>query len=63
MIEWQKSSFSGGADGNSCVELACGDASLLLRESDDPTRILSLTPATLAALLHGVGRSVSARDR
>ncbi len=103
MIEWQKSSFSGGADGNSCVELTCGDAALLLRESDDPGRILRVvpsgfagvvqwqkstfssgsdgsscvelartsaglllresdTPTTLAALLHRIGRSASARD-
>ncbi|MFJ5305316.1 DUF397 domain-containing protein [Streptomyces sp. NPDC088350] len=51
MTEWQKSSFSGGADGNSCVELACGDASLLLRESEDSGRILPLNPAALVALL------------
>ncbi|MFE2420328.1 DUF397 domain-containing protein [Streptomyces hokutonensis] len=55
MTEWQKSSFSGGADGNSCVELACGDVSLLLRESDDPTRILALTSAGLAGLLRHLG--------
>ncbi|KUO21249.1 DUF397 domain-containing protein [Streptomyces dysideae] len=54
MIQWQKSSFSGGADGNECVELALRDDSLLLRESDDPTRILPVTPTGLAALLHHV---------
>lgn len=52
MIEWQKSSFSGGADGNSCVELACGDASLLLRENEDLTRMLPVTCTGLAGLLH-----------
>ncbi|MEV2210782.1 DUF397 domain-containing protein [Streptomyces sp. NPDC050997] len=51
MAEWQKSSFSGGADGNECVELAHGQASLLLRESDDPVRILSVGPTGVAALL------------
>ncbi|MDH6625233.1 hypothetical protein M2271_003037 [Streptomyces sp. LBL] len=51
MIQWQKSSFSGPGDGNECVELAHGEASLLLRESDDPARILSVTPTTFAALL------------
>ncbi|MFE9606734.1 DUF397 domain-containing protein [Streptomyces hokutonensis] len=62
MIQWQKSTFSSGSDGSSCVELACGDASLLLRESDNPTRIIPLTSTTLAALLHRIGRSASARD-
>ncbi|WP_043675755.1 DUF397 domain-containing protein [Streptomyces xylophagus] len=57
MIQWQKSTFSSGSDGSSCVELARIDASLLLRESDDPTRILPLTPTTLAALLHRIRSS------
>ncbi|WP_460067765.1 DUF397 domain-containing protein [Streptomyces sp. YKOK-I1] len=51
MIQWQKSTYSGGADGNECVELAATDAALLLRESDTPTRTLPLTPTALAALL------------
>ncbi|WSQ10550.1 DUF397 domain-containing protein [Streptomyces sp. NBC_01231] len=51
MIQWQKSSFSGPGDGNECVELAHSEASLLLRESDDPARILPVTPTGLAALL------------
>jgi hypothetical protein len=51
VTEWQKSSFSGGADGNECVELAHGDGTLLLRESDDPARILPLSRGGLAGLL------------
>jgi hypothetical protein len=51
MTQWQKSSFSGGANGNECVELAHGEATLLLRESDDPARIITVTPTALAALL------------
>jgi Domain of unknown function (DUF397) len=51
MTQWQKSSFSGGANGNECVELAHGEAALLLRESDDPARIITVSPVALAALL------------
>ncbi|MGW5866154.1 DUF397 domain-containing protein [Streptomyces sp. NPDC055239] len=60
MIPWQKSSFSGPGDGNECVELAAPSGSLLLRESDDPTRVLTATPEGLAALIRHVrvaGRS------
>jgi hypothetical protein len=60
VIQWQKSSFSGGGDGDECVELAHGGGSLLLRESDAPTRIVPVTPTGLAALLDHVqaGRTV-----
>jgi hypothetical protein len=51
VTQWQKSSFSGGGDGDECVQLAHGKASLLMCESDDPVRILSVTPTGLAALL------------
>lgn len=54
MIQWQKSSFSSGSDGSSCVELAHAQGSLLLRESDDPERILPVTREGLAALLRVV---------
>lgn len=57
MIQWQKSSFSGGGDGNECIELPPGENSLLLRESDDPTRILPVTPSGLAALLRRLQES------
>ena len=51
MIQWQKSTFSSGSDGANCVELAHGEASLFLRESDTPARTLPMAPTTLAALL------------
>ncbi|MGW1025466.1 DUF397 domain-containing protein [Streptomyces sp. NPDC002577] len=54
MTHWQKSSFSSGSDGASCVELALGEDGLLLRESDDPTRILPVTRGGLAALLRQI---------
>ncbi|MFI6336032.1 DUF397 domain-containing protein [Streptomyces sp. NPDC050535] len=54
MTQWQKSSFSGGADGNECVELAAADGTLLLRESDDPGRILPVNRDSLIALLRQV---------
>ena len=54
MPQWQRSSFSGDGDGNECVELAYVDASLALRESDDPDRVLRVAPTTLAALLHRI---------
>lgn len=54
MIQWQKSSFSSGSDGSNCLELAAPDGTLLLRESDDPTQILSPTGDGLAALIRGV---------
>jgi hypothetical protein len=50
-LDWQKSSFSGGAEGD-CVNVAATpDGTLHLRESDDPTTVLSATPGQLAALL------------
>ncbi|MEU9893326.1 DUF397 domain-containing protein [Streptomyces phaeochromogenes] len=51
---WQKSSFSGGADGNNCVELASTPHTLHLRESDAPSIELVTTPTPLSHLLHGI---------
>jgi hypothetical protein len=50
----QKSSFSGGGDGNACVELATTPGTIHLRESDTPATHLTTTPAPLAQLLHGI---------
>ncbi|MFI5872148.1 DUF397 domain-containing protein [Streptomyces sp. NPDC051445] len=67
---WQKSSFSGGGDGNDCVELAATTpASLHLRESDAPGAVLTTAPAPLAHFLHaihtgtpGIVASITARE-
>lgn len=55
LINWQKSSFSGGGDGNDCVEVAASlDGGIRLRESDAPGTVLSTTPARLASLIREV---------
>ncbi|MFJ2832730.1 DUF397 domain-containing protein [Streptomyces sp. NPDC087263] len=51
---WQKSSFSGGGDGNACVELTTSPAAVHLRESDTPTTHLTTTAVPLAHLLRGI---------
>jgi hypothetical protein len=48
---WQKSTFSGGAEGNACVELAAAPACIRLRESDTPATHLRTTPTPLSGLL------------
>ncbi|MFE7842598.1 DUF397 domain-containing protein [Streptomyces sp. NPDC057474] len=55
MPQWQKSSFSGGADGNECVELSAARNAIHLRESDDPARILPVTRHSAAALIRHLG--------
>lgn len=58
-LTWQKSSFSGGGTGDSCVELALphtSPTSIHLRESDTPTTILTTNPTALHALLTTVKR-------
>lgn len=50
-LTWQKSSFSGGGNGD-CVELATDpDGNVHLRESDQPGDILTMSPGRLRALL------------
>ncbi|AEW95840.1 MULTISPECIES: DUF397 domain-containing protein [Streptomycetaceae] len=51
-LTWQKSSFSGGSGSGECVELAAGRSGTVhLRESDNPTTVLTADAAGLAALL------------
>ncbi|WP_406475644.1 DUF397 domain-containing protein [Streptomyces sp. NBC_01615] len=52
MIQWQKSSFSGGGDGDECVEVGLAEGVIHVRESDEPDRILPVTRDSLTALIH-----------
>jgi hypothetical protein len=51
---WQKSTFSDGSDGDTCVELAATPTALHLRESDTPGTELTTTIAPLTHLIRGV---------
>jgi hypothetical protein len=53
--EWQKSSFSAGGAEN-CMEFAAHThtGTVHLRESDDPTIVLTTTPQRLSSLLNAI---------
>ncbi|NYI05695.1 DUF397 domain-containing protein [Allostreptomyces psammosilenae] len=52
-IRWRKSSFSSSED--NCIEVAVSqDGMIAIRESDDPSTIITTTPAKLAAFIQGV---------
>lgn len=54
-LHWQKSTFSDGGEGNTCVELAATSPTTLhLRESDTPNTQLTTTRAPLTHLIRGV---------
>ncbi|RLU85901.1 DUF397 domain-containing protein [Streptomyces griseocarneus] len=52
-IQWQKSSFSGGG-GEDCIELAAQGPEILMRESDDPDIVATLSRSKVASLLFRV---------
>ncbi|MER5397774.1 DUF397 domain-containing protein [Streptomyces sp. NPDC002599] len=60
---WQKSSFSGGGEGNACVELASTPVALHLRESDAPGTVLTTTPAPVGHLLQAIRTGTVATPR
>ncbi|MCF4138735.1 DUF397 domain-containing protein [Streptomyces sp. Tue 6430] len=59
-LHWQKSTFSGGGEGDTCVELAASRGAVHLRESDTPAVTLTTSPGALAHLLEGIR---AGRDR
>jgi len=50
-LHWQKSSYSGGPEGNCLYVAPAPDGTIRLRESDTPDVILATAPEGLAALL------------
>ncbi|GGY65780.1 DUF397 domain-containing protein [Streptomyces xanthochromogenes] len=53
-IKWQKSSFSGADNNQSCVELAPVDGQIKIRESDDPDVVVTTSVTKLRAFVLGV---------
>lgn len=49
--DWQKSTFSGGGDGDHCVEVATSGRAVLVREGDEPRVSVAATPPALAAFI------------
>ncbi|MEU6765255.1 DUF397 domain-containing protein [Streptomyces sp. NPDC046853] len=60
-LNWQKSSFSGGPEGECLYIATAPDGTIRLRESDAPDTVLSTAPGPLAALLESL--SSTARPR
>jgi hypothetical protein len=54
-IQWQSSSFCGGG-GNNCVEMRSRPGAVQIRESEEPTTVVTTTPARLRALVHSIKR-------
>ncbi|MEU7662798.1 DUF397 domain-containing protein [Streptomyces lincolnensis] len=52
--QWQKSSFSDGSDGDTCIEVAAATPTLHLRESDTPDTELTTTTEPLAHLIRAL---------
>ncbi|MFE1200561.1 DUF397 domain-containing protein [Streptomyces sp. NPDC048405] len=55
---WRKSSYSGGGDGNNCVEIATSTTRVAVRDSKAPARgTLSVPTAVFAAFVDRVKRA------
>ncbi|MFC5724757.1 DUF397 domain-containing protein [Streptomyces gamaensis] len=57
-IDWQKSSYSGGGDENSCVEVGWFGDGIVIRESDYPGVVIATSRGGLRALTASVKRGV-----
>ncbi len=53
-LKWQKSTFSGGGSGEDCVELAQSPTGIHLRESEEPSTVLTTAPAGLRSLIAAI---------
>lgn len=52
---WRKSSYSGGGDGNNCVEIASSPTHISVRDSKTPARAtLTFPTGAFSAFLDGV---------
>ncbi|MFI9602967.1 DUF397 domain-containing protein [Streptomyces sp. NPDC052043] len=44
-VNWRKSSYSGGGEGNNCVEIASSPTHIAIRDSKTPARATLTFPA------------------
>ncbi|MFE5256430.1 DUF397 domain-containing protein [Streptomyces coelicoflavus] len=56
-IQWQKSSYSGGGEGNDCVEVALDHPYIAVRDSKVPARAVLTFPAPAFAAFLAALRS------
>ncbi|MET9383151.1 DUF397 domain-containing protein [Streptomyces sp. NPDC002928] len=66
--QWKKSSFSGGGEGNDCVEIATLHTRVGIRDSKDPAQgMLSFPAGTFTAFIRnlkaGTGRDIEGPQR
>lgn len=55
---WQKSSFSGGGQGDACVEVADLDAHIAIRDSKAPARAtLTFPPASFTPFIEALKKA------
>ncbi|MFB7594572.1 DUF397 domain-containing protein [Streptomyces sp. NPDC056160] len=56
-MHWRKSSYSGGGEGNTCVEIAALPTHIAIRDSKAPARgLLAFPAASFAAFVEAVKR-------
>nr|BFD83629.1 DUF397 domain-containing protein [Streptomyces sp. Xyl84] len=56
-LRWRKSTYSGGGDGDTCVEIAALPTRIAIRDSKAPTRAtLSVPEPSFAAFIEAVKR-------
>ncbi|WP_399887342.1 DUF397 domain-containing protein [Streptomyces sp. BBFR51] len=57
---WRKSSFSGGGDGNTCVEIAPLRTRVAIRDSKAPSQgTLTVPVGSFTALVHSLKRTIA----
>ncbi|MER5792132.1 DUF397 domain-containing protein [Streptomyces sp. NPDC001980] len=52
-MNWRKSTYSGGGDGDACVQIATSPTRIAIRDSKAPTRATLTFPAPAFAALVG----------
>ncbi|MEU5596268.1 DUF397 domain-containing protein [Streptomyces sp. NPDC020298] len=63
-VRWRKSSYSGGGDGNTCVEIADLDTHTAVRDSKAPAGATLTFPAgAFTPFVEGLKKSTSAAGR